>query len=491
MRTSRAVVALGGAGYVNQSLGLLRGLLYTRALAPEARGGVQLVFLIAMYLAYAPMGIYFGLEKKLPLLIGAGESDEAEQTERTGMSVIYLLSALAAAAMWVYAALAHGLDTSIRLAVAFGGIYLIFSQVAGAYRVCLRSRLEFSAVAASAVYEGLLLFVLVVAGSYWIGAPGTMAGWALAMGIVCLYLLIAGRVPALKRVDLRTTLRLVRTGLPVLGAGLTGLFVRTADNLVVAKLLGYAALGHYGLAWTLASYLYNAAGAADAVLTPRIYQAHGKGDLAEVRDLVLRSTKAFAGLLPVLSGAAAIFAPIMLRIVLPKYTPAIPPFQVFCFTVTFMAIPMAARTVMVAVNREFEMMAWDGSCGLLIAGAVWYLIHRDPSVPLYHISLIGGAGLFVSAYCITIRALQFIGLKPLRIAWFMLTVAAPFAYCVLAAWVARLAAAALLPNDPHVVEELIALLIFAAIALPVLWWTEHTTHILATFRKRQTAPRPL
>jgi len=490
MRLSRAVVALGGAGYINQSLGLLRGLLYTRALTPEARGGVQLVFLIAMYLAYAPMGVFFGLEKKLPLLIGAGESDEADRTERTGMSGIYLLSFLAAAGMWAYAALSHRAEASVRLAIGLGGVYLIFSQVAGAYRVCLRSRLEFRAVAASTVYEGLLLFALVVGGSYWIGAPGTMAGWALAMGVVCLYLLAAGRVPALKRIDLRTGLRLVRTGLPVLGAGLTGIFVRTADNLVVANLLGLTALGHYGLAWTLASYLYNAAGAADAVLTPRIYQAHGKGELAEVRDLVLRSTKAFAGLLPVLSGAAAIFAPILLRTVLPRYIPAIPPFQVFCFTVTFMAIPMAARTVMVAVNREFEMMAWDGSCGLLIAGAVWFLTNRDASVPLYHISLVGGVGLFLSAYCITTRALMLIGLKPLRIVWFMLTVAAPFAYCALAVWAARIAAAALLPNDPRIFEELLALVIFIAVTLPVLWWTEHTTHIVATFRKRHTAPSP-
>ncbi|MBM3501049.1 MAG: hypothetical protein FJX74_20555 [Armatimonadetes bacterium] len=488
MRTSRAVAALGGAGYVNQSLGLLRGLLYTRALAPAARGGVQLVFLIAMYLAYAPMGIFFGLEKKLPLLIGAGKSDEADRTERAGIAALYALSFLAGLAMWVYAGFAAGTEASIRIAIVFGGFYLIFGQVGSGYRVCLRSRLQFGVVAASTVYEGLLLFALVVAGSYWIGAPGTMAGWAVGAGITALYLLLNGRLPALSRIDLRTGWQLLRIGLPILGAGLTGLFVRTADNLVVAKRLGYEALGYYGLAWQLASYIYNAAGAADAVLTPRIFQAHGRGAMAEVRDLTLRSTTAFAGITPILSGGAAIAAPVLLRLVLPKYIPAIAPFQVFCFTVTLMAVPMAARTVMVAVNREFEMMAWDGACGLLIAGSLWYLIGQDPQMSLVHIALVGGVGLFLSAYGMTARALGCIGLKPLRIAGYLVSLAVPFAYCAVSLWLSRLAAAAALPEAPEITEEVLALVIFLVLAVPLLWWTERRTGALASFRRGRSSP---
>ena len=485
MRTSRAVAALGGAGYLNQTLGLFRGLLYTRALVPADRGGVQLVFLIAMYLAYAPMGVFFGLEKKLPLLIGAGKSDEAEHIERTGMTVIYVLSFLAAAAMWIYAAFAHGTAAPLRIAIVFGGFHLIFGQVASGYRVCLRSRLDFRVVAKSTVYEGLLLFALVVAGSYWLGAPGTLAGWAVGAGVTALYLLVAGRLPALRRPDLTTGLRLARIGLPILGASLTGLFARTADNLVVAKLLGLTALGHYGLAWQLASYIYNAAGAADAVLTPRLFQAHGRGDMAEVRDLTLRSTTAFAGLTPVLSGAAAIVAPILMRIVLPKYIPAIPAFEVFCFTVTLMAVPMASRTIMVAVNREFEMMAWDGACGLLIAGSLWMLIGRDPNMPLVHIALVGGVGLLLSAYSITIRALMCLGLQPLRIARYMVSLAVPFAYCAVAVWLAKRAAALVLPGAPRPIDEILALVAFALMALPLLWWTERRTRVLAGFRRRR------
>ncbi len=490
MRASRAVAALGGAGYINQSLGLLRGLLYTRALAPEARGGVQLVFLIATYLAYAPLGVFFGLEKNLPLLIGAGKSEEADRTERTGMTVIYALSLLAAAAMWVYAGVARETEAPLRIAIVFGGFHLIFGQVASGYRVCLRSRLDFRVVATSTVYEGLLLFALVVGGSYWIGAPGTMAGWALGAGTVCLYLLAAGRLPALRRVDLPTGLRLVRTGLPVLGASLTGIFVRTADNLVVAKLLGLEALGYYGLAWQLASYIYNAAGAADAVLTPRIFQAHGRSVMSEVRDLTLRSTTAFAGITPVLSGMAAIGAPVLLRLVLPKYIPAIPPFQVFCFTVTLMAVPMAARTIMVAVNREFEMMAWDGACGLLIAASLWYLIRHNPDVGLVRISLVGGVGLFLSAYCITIRALMYVRLKPLRIATYMVSLAIPFAYCAGGVWLAKAAGAAVFPNDPRIVEEALSLVVFVLLTLPVLWWTERQTGVLASFRRKHEPEPP-
>lgn len=483
-RVSQAIVALGSAGYVAQCLGLLRGLLYTRALPPKDRGAVQLVFLIATYLAYAPLSIYFGLEKNLPLLIGAGRSGEARQAEREGINAIYGLSLLAALAMWVYAALRGGTEAEVRMAIVFGGFYLVFSQVASGYRVILRSRLDFGVVVRSTIYEGLLLFAMVVAGAYLLGAPGTMAGWALGVAVVCLLIVTSAPMPGLHPLHFRAAFRLVRVGLPVLAASLTNIFLRTADNLVVAKQLGLEKLGYYGLAWQLASYLYNVAGAADAVLTPRLFQAHGRMKLGEVRDLTLRSTTAIATLMPFISGVAAIGAPIVLWLALPRYAAAVPALRIFCFTVVFMALPMAARTIMIARNRELELVAWEGAAGLLIAAVVWVLSARDVNVPLSHIALVGGVGLFLSSFCVTFRALTAIGQPPLWVSGYLLTTIVPFAYAVLCVWGSRHSAAVIFPNDPRAVREFIALGIFLVTAAPLLWWTERRTGALSSFCRR-------
>jgi lipopolysaccharide exporter len=449
---------------------------------------VQLVFLLAGYLSYAPLGVFFGLEKHLPLLLGGNKADEAREVERTGVTATYALSALAAIAMCVYAVVARSAEPMMRIAVVFGALYLVFAQVSSAYRVVLRSHLQFGVVARSTVYEGMLLLALVVAGSYVLDAAGTMAGWALGVAIVCLYLLSAAKLPGLVRLDLHSGTRLVRIGLPVLGASLTSIFVRTADNLVVVKCLGLEALGYYGLAWQLASYLYNAAGAADAVLTPRIFQDHGRGGEDEVRGFVLRATSVLGILMPVLSGAAAIVAPLLIRLILPRYVPAIPPFQVFCYTVVFMALPMAVRTIMVAANREFELMALDGLSGLLIAGSVWFLIHRDPHVPLAHIALAGGVGLFVSAYSVITRALMVLRVRPRRLIPYMVSLAVPLAYSVGCLFGARRAAGFLFPGAPSAVSELVALVVFLVATLPLVWWAERRTGVITSFRNRHSLP---
>ena len=481
-RTSSALVKVGSSSLIALAIGLARGLLYSRALDPASRGMVQLVLLVAGYVCYLPLAVYFGLEKAIPVLLGQSKREEAGRLERAGVTAVVALAGGAGAVMVAYGAWGRRLPDAARVGLAIGAVYLVLSQLVGVHRVVLRSHLQFGVVAISTLVEAVTLCVLVVGGAALLGAPGAVAGWAVGLGVVGLHLAFARPLPAFARPEPGVARQVLKIGLPVMGVALANTFLRTADNLVVARRLGMEALGYYGLAWQLASYLYNAAGAADAVITPRVYRSYGEGAGPEMRRSVMRMTSAFGTTMPCLAAVGAVAAPLVVRLVLPRYVAAIPPLQVFMFTVVLLAIPMAMRPVLVAANRELEYIVWDSLGGLIIAVLVWALIDRDPNVPLVRLALAGGVGLAFSAIMVTVRGLRELGVSGVRTAVYVLGLLAPLAYGVACVGGARWLAADLVRTGSAVARDALALVLAGVGSAPLIWVAERQTGVISAFR---------
>jgi O-antigen/teichoic acid export membrane protein len=388
--------------------------------------------------------------------------------------------------MWGYAASALSVGTATRFAIAIGGVHLVFGQLMGAYRVTLRSHHHFGIIARATLVEAALLLALVVAGAQLLDAPGTMAGWALGLAIVCLYFLSFRLVPGTPRLDFPATVSLIKVGLPVLGVGLAESWMRTADTVIIAKLLGAQALGYYGVAWQLSAYLYNVPASAGFVIMPKILRAHGEGGPEATRRSVLEMTKALSILTPALTGLAAIAGPAMVRLVLQQYLPAIPPLEILLMATVFLALPVALRTMLIAQNRERELMAWQVLSGCLTAGAVAWLIGRE--APLAQLAIGTGIGWFVGGVAVVIRSLQALGLglgSALRqtAAYFV-----PFVYCSGLLWGLKVLAARWTDAPSQLVCDVICLAAFGALTSPLLWYAERTTGIITKLRSRGAGP---
>lgn len=482
LTTSAAVAAVGGATYISLAIGLLRGILYTRALSPTSRGIVQIVFLFGKYLSYSHLGVMHGLTKRVPLLLGEGDPERADHLERTGITAIFLLGLAAGAVMWGYAALAPGIGAPTRFALAIGGIHLVFGQLMGAYRVILRSHHQFGLIARATLVEAIVLLAFVVAGSQLLDAPGTMAGWALGLAVVCIYFLSFRLVPGTPRIDLSAATALVKVGLPVLVVGLTESWMRTADTVVIAKLLGAQALGYYGVAWQLSSYLYNVPASAGFVIMPKILRAHGEGGPEATRRSVLEMTKALSVLMPPLTGLAAIAGPIMVRLVLQQYLEAIPPLEVLLMATVFLAVPTALSTTLIAQNRERDLIVWQVLSGCVTAGAVTWLIGRNAS--LAQLAFGTSAGWFAGGTAITYRGLRSLGLDAASAAKQATGYYVPLAYCIALLWGLKVACARWSGAPSQLVCDVICLVAFGLATAPLLWYAERMTGIVSRLRSR-------
>ena len=488
LSTSAAVALVAGATYLSLGAGLLRGILYTRALSPTSRGVIQIVFLFEQYLCYSHLGIANGLVKHIPALLGRREEKQVEHLEQAGTTAMFLLTVVAAGVMWGVAIPGFGFGAMTRVALAAGGVHLIVSQLAGAYRIILRSHHQFSLIARSTLIEAVVLFVLIVAGAQLLDAPGAVIGWTLGMAVSCLYLLSSRAFPSRVVLDRRASVQLARIGLPMLGVSLADVFLRTADNIVVGWMLGTQALGYYSLAWQLAGYLYNVPGAAALVIMPKILRSYSEGGSQALRRSIIDMTSAFAILMPPLCGIAAIAGPILVRLILPRYVPAIGALQVFMISIVFLATPQALRTVLIAKNREIELIIWQTLGGLLIGGSVALLIRQGAG--LTQLALAGAVGLFLASLAITWRGLQALELGSREILRYLLGLGAPLAYCAGLLWLLKTVLPRWLGLFSPLQSDIAALPIFIVLAAPLLWVAERQTRIISKLRARGGAPPP-
>jgi O-antigen/teichoic acid export membrane protein len=255
---------------------------------------------------------------------------------------------------------------------------------------------------------------------------------------------------------------------------------------VVAKLLGAEALGYYGLAWQLSTYLYNIPASAGFVVLPKILRAHGEGGPEATRRSVLEMTRALGLLVPPLAGMAAIAGPAVVRLVLKRYMDAIPPLEILLLATVFLAVPTALRTTFIAQNRERELIGFQALAGLVSAGAVAWLITRD--APLAHLALGAGAGWLVGGATVSWRGLRGLGLTTRGTAAHLLESVVPFAYCASARWGLKLVFARWAGAPSPLVCDAISLVVFAGLCVPLVWYAERTTGILSKFRARGRGP---
>ncbi len=444
--------------------------------------------MVTAYLTYLHLGVIDGISKRIPVLIGQGREKEAERLERAGITVVFLTALAGASVMWAYALLATGTGVKTRYALAIGGVYLIFMQVSTVFRLVLRARQQFRLMARATVIEALVLLALVVAGSALMDAPGTMVGWAIGLGVVCLYLMSHKVLPVMPLLDIRAAVELAKAGMPILGVNLCHRILRTIDKVVIVKVFGAGTLGFYDVAWQLSAYLYNVPGAVGEVVTPKVLKAHGEGNSAAITGAVLQGTKAMGILMPALAGFTALAGPIMLRVILPRYVDAIAPVQILLMAMVLLAVPTALRATLIARNRETEMMVCDLAAAAVAGSLVWWLASRD--APMHELALGAGVGWAIGGLLTTWRGLLALDVPATRIANLLAWAIVPLAYCSAVLFVLKGGVPGISLSDSPMMADLIGVPIFVALTAPLIWIAERQTGIVSRLRRREEPRDP-
>lgn len=301
---------------------LATGFLLARWVLPRDMGIWNTVQLVTVYLPILSLGIYSGLNRELPYLIGKSRVTEAEAfaSSAYGFSVVLaLLSMLAVPviAAWYWS---QGNQKLALTAVAIGAT-VVFTWLISYFHTTYRTHSEFGRLSANntlVALVGLALMVLVWRYGFW-GMLGR-APIVTLLGLAALY--YHRPVPVRPRWDWQRLFVLCKVGVPIYLLGQASTFFLSMDRLT---LVGHTqALGYYTMALQASIAAQMIPTAFTLVIFPRLAQLYGETDRAMPLWMLTRKAAAGATLLGAAVGAIGwIATPWVVNGFLPNYRPGI------------------------------------------------------------------------------------------------------------------------------------------------------------------------
>lgn len=338
---------------VSQLVNALLGFLRPRLLSPELFGTWTLLKLIPQYVVFSDIGIRTAFRVFYPWHQARGEKDTAEALVSSGILGALLIDSLLAAGITLIA-LFGDWDGPMRFGLFAMTFVVIFQGLHHSLFGALKARHRFDIISRANYVESstLLLSTLILLPT---------------IGIYGLFLsLLSSELAVVVFVSLKTNLavrwsrhilsmmsRMIRQGWPIMSLELAMVLVVTTDRFVVSFMLDTTALGYYGVALMIVTFLRNVPGTAREVLEPRLMADLANANRSELlRDHVLKPVLNAAFLMPLLIGPVALAAPLAIDWLLPTYQPAGIPTQVLACGVYFLALSVILRSAIVAIGRQ-------------------------------------------------------------------------------------------------------------------------------------------
>ncbi|MFQ6131337.1 MAG: oligosaccharide flippase family protein [Armatimonadota bacterium] len=477
------MATVSSAQYLAMALGVVRGLLVARILGPTGWGIFGGTRLVMGYLGHAHLGLLHGMNRLMPVRLGAGDRERAEGLQNTAFTACIALSGLAALGLFVFAAFfARFYEFETRLGLALGAAIIIAAQANVLYTSILRTFNRFGLIGKQIVLTAAVEFVLLIVLSRFFGFIGALAGVLVAGLSVFAYLVACSRIRLELRLRGDEVRSLLRAGFPLLLLVFANQLLRTVDQVLVLHYRHATDLGVYRVGALMGAALYNLPAAVGYVLFPRILRTYGRlGTGQALRRQLMLPTLALAGLVPVMAGAGALLIPLVVTKVLgPQYLVGVPTMRALLLAATFLALPVAGGNFLIAVEKEKHLIAVSALGAGLVAAATRLALEAGDGTQalLLRVSLGVCAGYAVTGALILADALRHYEPSAWPLTRQLLGLYLPIAYCLGAAWVShRMIGTALgaylgiWTNVPEAVGFLI-------LCFPVLWYTNRRTDVL-------------
>lgn len=362
------VAWLVGTGYVAQAATLVVSVALRGALGPTAMGFVALAQLAVPYAPFLTLGAAQAAEREIAIELGRGRPDVADRIEGVAAVLALGLGALVALGCLVATRWIQAPDAAATLAAA--GAIVFTQQIAVWATIRLRTRHRFRTLGIWGAVGSITAISLTLLGALIGGLPWALAGLAAGAVLQAALLARAAGLTALTRPRHgRSPLqRLLWLAPGFLGAGLSAVVLNSIDQIAVASLLGTTALGLYSAAYLGNAFLVRVPNLVGSVIYPRLQRDLGAhGDVRRLHAIVRRTTEATLVAMGPLIAVLFIALPLLVRVVLPAFVPAIPAMRLLLVGVAGLALAVPASQMLITIDRVWRQVAITLCVGLGMA----------------------------------------------------------------------------------------------------------------------------
>lgn len=378
--------ALALSSMANQIVRFFTGILNARLLTPTLYAINSLAGVIVRYVSYGHLGVQNGANRQIPIEVGRGAAEEADEYAGTAFWVVVGVSCLMvvlAVVMW-FVPLVGVIPREYYADIALLGVATLLYQYFCSWLVStartpllasMRARYDLPAVILTTV--AVLFFRL----------HGLLLVQSLSMLIQTVVIVRkTGFRP--KVFSARRAHVLFVVGWPILASSLLIFVFMTIDLLFVTSRYSTVEVGLYGFALNAAFFYRTYAQSMADVLQPKMGHAFGAGD-ENPRTLSRFALDYTYGLTPIFAMIAAVFymgIPVVIELFLPSYGGAIAPFRFLLLAELILSLYIPSGHAMTLMRKQKQLIIWM-IAGSAVAAAAFLLV-LSPSAPLASVSLL-------------------------------------------------------------------------------------------------------
>ncbi len=380
------------SSYVAQGLGVVNAFLIRRLLGPTMMGVWATLQILLNYGGYLHLGSMQAGAKEIPFHLGRKDQRMADEITNNIFSFSLLMAALTAALLAVGSILyRRELTPPIQAGLISVGLILIGQRAYNFTVMVLRGHKSFALLSRLTIVTAVLDVALAGILIWLFGIYGLYS--AVLGSLVLSILFVWKRLPCKVRFSMdREVLRgVAKIGLPMLLIGLAFTALRTMDKIMVVKYLGATQLGIYSIALMAGNYVFGLSNMVGILTLPRYSEHFGdKGDAQALGKYMDQTNKAMGVVLPVMLGFFYFLAPLLIRLLLPKYVEGIAAMQWMLLGTYFLCLVHQPHNFLMAIGKQNLILpatlAGVAACALFNywavtagAGLVWVALATSAS----------------------------------------------------------------------------------------------------------------
>ena len=371
------IVTVGGQ--LERALGTLTALAMKWGLDPAQHGIYSGLRLTLDHANRASLGIGRGAVQEIPVLLASGREDEARRVADasfaacTAAALLYA-AGLLALAWWRWPTGPEPDPTALAWSAGLvSAAALVLIKRYQDFLIALhRAHRRFALTTELAIVDAALFAALVALGLWLAGLWGLLA----AIGLLGLFNVAYLHARHPMRLGLAwdgpITLRLLRTGLPILANSAAFAGLLSLDRVLILGLApdGAEAAGYYAIALMGAGWTLDLGGRIASVMYTYFQTTLGRTrDPIAVARQAARVVEAMATPLAAGSAVAYVVAPTFLGTLVPRYAPGLEALRPLLPGTLLLGLALPSREAMIAVDRPYR-LALVTLPGLLLAAVV-------------------------------------------------------------------------------------------------------------------------
>lgn len=366
------------SSYIAQALDVVNGLLVRRLLGPANMGVWTFLQVIQSYAKHSSLGVTTATARDVPYFREKGDERKVEEVKNLVYTFTVFTSLLTALAVAVYALLKrHEFSREIFLGLLAVAVLILAQRIYNLFVVLLRAHKEFVFVGILNIISSFTGVVLTIVLTWRYSLYGFYAAMILNFLLNIGIIIRKTKYRFSFLFDWKALGPLITLGVTILAADILRSVLTSLDRLVIAKWLGFEALGIYSVGLMADNYLYALPNMFAVIIFPHFQEAFAKRDHpADLEKFLIKPTLSIAYFFPFIIGFVWCSSLWFVPVFLPQYISGLQALKILCLGAFFLAFTHSFSACLITLRRHVLLIPITGAC-IVFGFAVNWLFFKQ------------------------------------------------------------------------------------------------------------------